>query len=73
LSLSGAFTRAIPIVHSNARRAKRARRPRSMKMRMDIITQIYCRLNPPGYAAASPSSEERRTKRERCSMMPIDR
>ncbi|HHX4165612.1 TPA: hypothetical protein ACU967_006204 [Burkholderia contaminans] len=40
---------------------------------MDIITQIYCRLNPPGYAAASPSSEERRTKRERYGTMPIDR
>ncbi|WJN76346.1 hypothetical protein OH687_05730 [Burkholderia anthina] len=36
--VSGAFTRKVPFVQNNGRRAGSAHRPGSMKMRMDIIT-----------------------------------
>ncbi|WP_278648640.1 hypothetical protein [Burkholderia lata] len=40
---------------------------------MDIITQIDCRLNPPGYVATSPTTGEIQTKQARCAVMPADK
>ncbi|WP_157687202.1 hypothetical protein [Burkholderia lata] len=40
---------------------------------MDIITQINCRLNLPGYVAASPTTGENQTKQARCGVMPADK